>query len=283
LDRLCIVLVDKPGTPQSSIRIGCQAIARKSPDYYRALLANHILGGAFRRLSMSLREDKGWTYGVTSEIDARREVGPWTIGGEFVAAHTADAVVEILRQVDRLGRELVPAQELADAQAELIGAYPASLASAGQVVDKLTTLAIDEMPARTLERFVDGIKHVDSAQILDVARRYFRAGQLVVVIVGDGASIEAGLRKIGEVERRDLDGNLINPGHKEDAHERIDSSSSSDKARGPTGLVSPAAGADCARTRCGAVLRLRGHGLEQRVRHLGHLRQEGRRIATGHR
>jgi zinc protease len=119
-----IVLVDKPGAPQSSIRIGLPGIERKNPDYYRALVTNQILGGTFKRLAMNLRETKGWTYGVGSQFEARRATGPWTVSGEFVAAHTADAVEEILKEIEKLRADDVTDKELAETKDEIIGASP---------------------------------------------------------------------------------------------------------------------------------------------------------------
>jgi len=63
IDRTRIFLVDKAGAPQSSIRLGAFGIERKNPDYYRALVMNQILGGTFKRLTLNLRETKGWTTG----------------------------------------------------------------------------------------------------------------------------------------------------------------------------------------------------------------------------
>ena len=81
-----IFLIDKAGAPQSSVRLALVGIDRKSPDYYRAMVMNHILGGTFKRLDMNLREAKGWSYGVRSSFETRRTPGPWTAGGEFIAA-----------------------------------------------------------------------------------------------------------------------------------------------------------------------------------------------------
>ena len=91
-EKQSIVLVDKAGAPQSSVRIGLPAIERRDPDYYRALVANQILGGTFRRLAMNLRETKGWTYGISSQLDARKLAGAWLVTSELVAGHTSDGV-----------------------------------------------------------------------------------------------------------------------------------------------------------------------------------------------
>jgi len=207
-----IVLVDKPAAPQSSIRIGLPAIERKNPDYYRALVTNQILGGSFKRLVMNLRETKGWTYGVGSQFDARRSTGPWTVGGEFVAAHTADSVEEILKEIEKMRSQEVADKELAETKSEIIGAFPARFATAGQLASQMTALAVYDLPPGELDSFVAKITAVNKAQILQTARKYFRPDNLTIVVVGDRTSNEAALRKIADLEIRDLDGNVIEPG-----------------------------------------------------------------------
>ena len=207
-----IVLVDKPSAPQSSIRIGLPAIERKNPDYYRALVTNQILGGSFKRLVMNLRETKGWTYGVSSQFDARRSTGPWTVGGEFVAAHTADAVEEILKEIEKMRSEDVTDKELADTKSEIVGAFPARFATAGQLASQMTALAVYDLPPGELDSFVAKITAVDKTQIRQMARKYFRPDSLTIAVVGDRTNNEAALRKITDVEIRDVDGNAIEPG-----------------------------------------------------------------------
>jgi zinc protease len=204
-----IVLVDKPGAPQSSIRIGLPGIERKNPDYYRALVTNQILGGTFKRLTMNLRETKGWTYGVGSQFDARRGIGPWTVSGEFVAAHTADAVGEILKEIEKLRSDDVTDKELAETKDEIIGAFPARFATARLLASQMTALAVYDLPPTELDGFAAKIAGVTKEQVGQMARKYFRPDNLLIVVVGDRAGNEAALRKIATVERRDLDGNLI--------------------------------------------------------------------------
>ncbi len=208
-DKTRIVLVDKPGAPQSSIRIGLPGIERKNPDYYRALVTNQILGGTFKRLAMNLRETKGWTYGVGSQFDARRAPGPWTVSGEFVAAHTADAVEEILEEIEKLRSEEVTDKELAETKDEIVGAFPARFATAGQLASQMVALAVYDLKPTELDGFATKIAAVTKEQVRLTARKYFRPDNLLVVVVGDRAGNEAALRKIATVERRDLDGNLI--------------------------------------------------------------------------
>ena len=73
-----LVLVDRPGAPQSELRIGHIGIARKIPDFHAVSVLNAILGGMFNsRLNRVLREERGYTYGIHSSFDMRRRPGPF--------------------------------------------------------------------------------------------------------------------------------------------------------------------------------------------------------------
>jgi zinc protease len=206
-----VVLVDKAGAPQSSIRVGLPGIERKNPDYYRALVTNQILGGTFRRLTMNLRESKGWTYGINSQFDARKQGGPWVVSGEFVAAHTADAVDEIIKEIEKLRAEDLTDKELGEVKDEIVGAFPARFATADQLASQMAGLAVYDLPPNELDTFTKKISAVSKADVRKTAQKYFRPDNLLIVVVGDRISNESSLRKIAEVERRDLDGARIEP------------------------------------------------------------------------
>ena len=73
-----LYLVDKPGAPQSQIRIGWVGVPRSTPDYFPIQVMNTILGGSFAsRLNMNLREKNGYTYGASSGFDMRASAGPF--------------------------------------------------------------------------------------------------------------------------------------------------------------------------------------------------------------
>lgn len=210
-EKASVVLVDKAGAPQSSIRVGLPGIERKNPDYYRALVTNQILGGTFRRLTMNLRESKGWTYGIGSQFDARKQGGPWVISGELVAGHTTDAVEEIIKEIEKLRGEDVSDKELGEVKDEIIGAFPARFATADQLASQMAGLSVYDLPANELDTFVKKIAAVSKADVRKTAQKYFRPDNLLIVVVGDRAGNESALRRVAEVERRDLDGVRIEP------------------------------------------------------------------------
>jgi predicted Zn-dependent peptidase len=204
-----VYLVDKAGAPQSSIRLGLVGIERRNPDYYRALVMNHILGGSFKRLGLNLREAKGWTYGVGSSFEARRTPGPWTAGGEFVAAHTAESVEEILKEVKSLRNEDVSDKELQETKDELVKAFPARFSTVNQIAAQMAALAVYDLPDNDLEAYTKKIAAVTRADVRKMAQKYLNSERLAIVVVGDQKANEGALRKIAELELRDLDGNPV--------------------------------------------------------------------------
>ncbi len=207
-----VFLVDKAGAPQSSIRVGLVGMERKNPDYHKALVMNHILGGSFKRLGLNLREAKGWTYGVGSFFEARRAPGPWTAGGEFVAAHTAESVKEILKEVNLLRDEEVSDKELEETKDEIVKAFPARFATVNQVAGQMVALAVYDLPDNDLETFTSKIAAVSKKDVRRMAGKYLDPARFAIVVVGDQKSHEAALRKIAEVELRDVDGSRVATG-----------------------------------------------------------------------
>lgn len=205
-----IYLIDKPGAPQSSIRVGFIGAKRTDPDYFATMLMNQILGGSFYRLDMNLRERRQWTYGARSMFEMRRTPGPAAAGGEFVAAHTADAVAEILTEMRTMATTEVTDEELARAKDNFIRAFPARFATRASTAALLGELSIYGLPDSFLTDYAKKVQAITKADVLRVAKR-FLTDKVAIVVVGDRASEEAPLRKLGPLELRDLDGSPAGP------------------------------------------------------------------------
>ncbi len=201
-----IFLVNKDGAPQSSIRIGLPGIPRRTPDYHKALVMNQLLGGSFKRLQLNLREQKGWTYGVSSAFEARRQPGPWLCWGEFVATHTADAIAEVLTEIKRLADEDVSEAELAVVKNEIGKGFPARFATISQVAGQMANLAVHDLPDHDLDTFQAKIAAVTRADVRKMARKYLLPDRMVIVVVGDAKTNRDALAKLAPIEWRGLDG-----------------------------------------------------------------------------
>ncbi|HEX8242958.1 MAG TPA: pitrilysin family protein, partial [Longimicrobium sp.] len=200
-----IYLVDKPGAAQSEIRIGHPGVARNTPDYFALQVLNTMLGGAFSsRLNLNLREKHGWTYGARSGFSMRQGAGPFTAQAAIVTAKTDSALVEFFGELNRIRSEPIPADELEKAKRYVALGFPQQFEITQAVSARLAELVTYGIDPSFFSNYVNGIMGVTAADVKRVAEQYVRPGNAVVVVVGDKAQIEAGIRaaNVGPVQIR---------------------------------------------------------------------------------
>jgi predicted Zn-dependent peptidase len=206
-----IYIVDKPGAPQSSFRIGSVGVARSTPDYFPLLVANTALGGSFTsRLNQNLRETKGYTYGAASNFLMRRDAGPFMARAEVVREKTDSALIEFLKEIRNI-RTPIPAAELAKTKRYLQLGYAERFETPGDIAAQVAGLVPYGLPITTLGNFNAGIGTVTAADVQRVATRYLDPAKLAIVITGDRAAIEQPLKalKLAPVEIRDMRGKRV--------------------------------------------------------------------------
>jgi zinc protease len=206
-----IYLIDKPGAPQSSFRIGSVGVPRSTQDYFALTVMNTILGGSFTsRLNQNLRETRGYTYGAGSRFDMRKAAGPFMASAEIVAAKTDSALFEFIKELNGI-RQTVPPEELSRAKRYLQLQLPGNFETTQQIAAALVPVALYGLPLDYYNNYVQRIEGVTQADVARVAQQYINPGGLAIVIVGDRKSIEAGLKSanIGPVEIRGISGQPV--------------------------------------------------------------------------
>src|SRR5687768_15465875 len=203
-----IYLIDKPGAPQSSVRIGSIGVPRSTDDYFAILVMNTILGGAFTsRLNTYLRETHAYTYGAGSGFSMRRAAGPFTARAEVVGAKSDSSLIEFMKEL-RAIRAAVPDTELEKAKRYLQLQLPGEFETTGDIASQLIPVVVYGLPLDYYNSYVQRIEEVTAADVQRVAARYVDPSKFAVVIVGDRKAIEAGLRALnmGELSIRDMTG-----------------------------------------------------------------------------
>ena len=209
--RTTVFLIDKPGAPQSSIRVGGIGVARSTADYFPLLVMNTVLGVPFTsRLMQNLRETHAYTYGAWSRFDMRREPGPFVAQAEVVAGKTDSALVEFMKEL-RAIRDTVPQAELQRAKRYLQLQLPSLFEATGDIAYQLTSLAVYNLPLDFYNSYVQRIDEVTQADVQRVAREYINPDRLSIVVVGDRKQIEGGISKLGlgEIVVRDIHGKAM--------------------------------------------------------------------------
>jgi predicted Zn-dependent peptidase len=208
-----IYLIDKPGAPQSSFRIGTVGVPRSTTDFFALTLMNTVLGGSFTsRLNQNLRETKGYTYGAFSGFSMRQAAGPFTARAEVVAAKSDSALLEFMKELRGI-RDTVSAEELTKTKRYLQLQMPSRFESTGDIASQLVPVVLYDLPLDFYDTYVQQIEKVTQADVQRVANQYLDPANLAIVIVGDRQSIEAALRgtHVGTVSLRNLEGQTVQP------------------------------------------------------------------------
>jgi zinc protease len=202
-----IYLVDKPGAPQSQIRVGGVGVSRATPDYFPLEVMNTVLGGAFTsRLNLNLREKNGYAYNAYSTFDMRRASGPFYAYAAVQTDKTSEALREFFKELNGI-HEPIPADEVERAKSFIALRFPAEFETTGDISGNLETLRVYDLPDDYYQKYVPNVLALTPGETARVARTYIHPDRMAVVVVGDLKTIEPGIRslKLGAVHVIKLD------------------------------------------------------------------------------
>ncbi|MCY4647863.1 MAG: pitrilysin family protein [Gammaproteobacteria bacterium] len=195
------VIVHRPGAVQSELRIGHASVARTTPDYFPLIVLNAVLGGAFTsRLNLNLREDKGFTYGVSSHFLLRRAGGMFRIATAVATEDTAAAVREVLAETETLVADGPTPAEVRGARDYLAGIFPLRLETTAQVASGIARMFVHGLAPDYHARYRDRVRAVQVDDAAGAARRRIRPDALTVVVAGDADRVAPELESLGPIE-----------------------------------------------------------------------------------
>jgi zinc protease len=206
-----IYLIDKPGAAQSTFALGNPGPPRSTSDYFALQVMNRILGGQFQsRLNANIREEKGYSYGVTSSFAFGKGPGPFRAGGDVVTAKSDAALVEFMKELRGIGGSRpITEEELTTAKDGMIQRLPDQFASVNAVNGAITNIFVQGLPEDFYQQYAKNVSAVTKEDVVRVANQYIDLNHLAIVIVGDRTAIEEPLKntKIAPIAMLDIDGN----------------------------------------------------------------------------
>jgi zinc protease len=171
---------------QANIILGHLGVRRDNPDYYAILVMNQILGGGFNsRLVGTIREAKGWAYGVGSAFDPDKYAGTFSVTLQTKNETAQPAIEAVLAEIRRIRDQGVSATELANAQAYLTGSFPLRLDTSSKVARLLANIEYYGLGLDYADRFSDLINRVSGADVQRVAQQYLHPDRYVLAVVAD--------------------------------------------------------------------------------------------------
>jgi len=179
------VLLERLDNVQSSIRLGKRLFGRTHPDFFKFIVTNTIFGGYFgSRLMKNIREEKGFTYGISSGLIPQRYGGYLVMGTDVKKEFTQQTLDEIVKEIRRLQTEPVDEDEMETAKNYMIGSLVGSLNTPFEVADRQKIILLDELPADFYDNYIQKIRAITPLDVIEIANTYFKPEDLCEVVVG---------------------------------------------------------------------------------------------------
>jgi zinc protease len=204
-----VYLVDRPGLEHAHLRIGHLGVARGHPDETALMVLDHVLGGGgfTSRITRRVRTAEGLAYTAASVLQLPPGYpGTVHVDVQAVPANVARVGRMIIDTLDELRTTVIGDDELQTAREAMIGDLPERFATPHRTAVRLADDALFARPPSHWTELESTIRNLSPADLLDAARTHLHTDQLIVLVVGDRAEIEAGhpdsaarLRDLGPV------------------------------------------------------------------------------------
>src|SRR6266478_2350753 len=207
-----LILVDRPGAPQTTLICFSMGLARSTPDYAPVEVMNTDLGGLFSsRINMNLREAHGYTYGAFSFFRFHRAPGPFIAGADVRTDATAPATTELFNELKRMRDTQMTPAELLLSKDSIARSLPGRFERGTAAASTFAELFTYDLPLDYFSALPERINAVTVGQAQSMAKKYILPEKMIVLAVGDRAKIEEDMKKLnfGKVEIRDTDGKVV--------------------------------------------------------------------------
>ena len=194
-----IDFIDLPSATQSEITVtNTVSLKQNDEDYFAALMANNILGGGGEGyLFKNLREDKGYTYGAYSSLGSSRYgVSRFNANAKVRNAVADSAVVEFIKEIDRIRTEPVDPETLKDAKAKYVGNFVMALERPQTIANYALNIKRNNLPDDFYTNYLENINNVTAEDVQKVAKKYLKVDNARIVIVGKGSEVVENLDRL---------------------------------------------------------------------------------------
>jgi predicted Zn-dependent peptidase len=194
-----ILLVNRPGSPQSTI-LGAELLPlNPKGDIVPFDTANEVLGGTFlSRLNMDLRETKGWSYGVNGDASVLEHAVPYSVTAPVQADKTGDALAELNSQIGEfLTTKGVTGEELKRTVENSVNRLPGQFETSGAVLSAMMNMDVLGRPDDYYETLAAKYRAQTQASLDQAARNALDPKGFVWIVVGDAAKVRPQLEKLG--------------------------------------------------------------------------------------
>jgi zinc protease len=190
-----VVVIDKPDAGQAAVYLARIGINRKDTDYFRGIVANSVLSGYSGRLNQEIRIKRGLSYGASSTLDARRDVGPFVASAQTKNESGAQVADLLLGEIGRLSSAPPLDPELTPRKAVLVGNFSRNLETGGGLVGQVASLAVYGLSLDEINRYINNVQAIGTADVQKFAGTRLNASNSNIIIVGNAKAFLPELQK----------------------------------------------------------------------------------------
>ena len=162
-----------PEGVQGAIRIARNFPNRHHPDFKKAMVLNSIFGGFFgSRLMGNIREDKGYTYGVSSYLQNHIQQTAWLVSTEAGKDVCEAAIEEIYKEMKLLREDLIAEEELLLVKNYMMGTNLGDIDGPFQIMARWKTLILNGLDESYFYNSMNTIKNITAEELKDLAQKY---------------------------------------------------------------------------------------------------------------
>lgn len=168
------MFAEMPQSHQVSICMGRSIFTQDHEDSLPMSVLDTIFGGYFgSRLMQNIREEKGLTYGIGSNLNLTKHAGLHTIGSDVHPDKAEQVIEEIGNEMRKLRTELVSTEELDTVRNYMKGILLRQFDSVLASADTLANLIIKGRSSDRIRQLYDVINSVTPQQLLELANKYY--------------------------------------------------------------------------------------------------------------
>jgi zinc protease len=206
-----LYFVDIPDAKQSQIHVGKLALKYTDEDFYPAIVMNYKLGGSFNgNLNMTLREEKGFTYGARSGFSGSEFPGTFSASSAVRSNATGESV-QIIKDLIDTYRDGISEEDLEFTKNALIQSNARDFETLGNLVFMLDRIARYDLPYDYVKIREDIVRNMTLDQHKELAEKYLQTDDMLFLVVGDAKTQKSSLEELGlgKAIMLDKDGNAL--------------------------------------------------------------------------
>jgi predicted Zn-dependent peptidase len=177
-------IYNDPEGVQGAIRISRPFPNRHHPDFKKVVILNTLLGGFFgSRLMDNIREDKGYTYGISSYLQNQIQQSAWVISTEAGKTVCEATITEVYKEMNLLREVPVNAEELLLVKNYLMGSYLGDIDGPFQIIARWKNLILNNLDESYFYDSMQSIKNITPSELQELAIKYLNPEDFYELVV----------------------------------------------------------------------------------------------------